>query len=165
MSLITTKDDLTDAVRILLDCRRSSRAVRILTHTVADFQVTAGMTFSRMLAQLMASDTTVTLIFGARRIEEPAKDFLRKLQSMGVNVYWNRRMHAKVILAVSSTGAAALIGSANMTQSAMTWSTEACIRGDPLDEAGRDALTELVRRTLKASSTKGLDDAIGVEAT
>ena len=123
--------------------------VRIYALNVRDVKLASAKLGSRLSRLLASGRCTVTIVYGGTLLKKDkrrAKDkgcrealeFLHRLEGLGARVYWNRKLHAKVLyvedrMPQGGNSTRALISSANFTKSALTWSHELGVAFDHLD--------------------------------
>src|SRR5205809_581750 len=127
--LLDDRGKIVDAIRKVLDAGGRPTVVRILTHDLSALDLD-GTSLLHKLRMLTASGVTVTLVFGARfdRMKLGQREHLKELVQANVKVFHNKRMHAKLILIETAEGGQAILGSANLTPTAMTENYEIAIR-------------------------------------
>src|SRR2546422_4854441 len=140
--LLDERRKIVDAIRKLLDAGARPSVVRILTHDLSALELD-GTSLLHKLRMLTASGVTVTLIFGARfdTMRTNQREHLKELVEANVNVFHNKRMHAKLILIETAEGGQAVLGSANLTPTAMTENHEIAIRSFRMGSNTYDALS------------------------
>lgn len=156
--LLDARTKIAGAIRRLVDPQVRPRTIRILTHTIAPLSL-EGVPLLNKLRMLTAGGVTVTIIFGQKpeRMRPKEKQNLKELVEANVKVYYNRRMHAKLILASTKGGAEFVLGSANLTTSALTYSHEIGVRAFQLERNTYDALMAYVNGMLTLRQTKPVD--------
>ena len=116
------RDEIRDAIRNTLDVRRRAFDVRIMTMNLGDFNLKKDSDpFLRKINLLVNAGVTVTILIGGRekRFSDEERRFLKELSERGVNIFYDYRAHAKLILVNSNQEKLALITSANFTHTAL----------------------------------------------
>jgi phosphatidylserine/phosphatidylglycerophosphate/cardiolipin synthase-like enzyme len=131
--------------------------VRILSPKIRDVDLVGDTVFSLLRRLTRERDVQITLIINPEwMVEEGDKEFLKKLDEIGVKIHSNTNLHAKMILVENMTHKIALIGSANYTKGGTNGNDEASIFLINQDPHVYDKLYEYVTRMLRRINEYGV---------
>lgn len=116
------RDEIRDAIRNTLDVRRRAFDVRIMTMNLRNVNLKKdSASLLSKIKELRRAEVVVTILIGGRekRFSDEERRFLKELSERGVNIFYDYRAHAKLILVNSNQEKLALITSANFTHTAL----------------------------------------------
>lgn len=134
--------------------------VRITSLNVENVQLLDGRKFLDILLDLVRKGITVTILIGAKPKLKHWIKFFEKLESFGVNLFYNWRIHSKMLLLDSSDENAALISSANLTHGGLHFRHEVgvCLKDLPLRKHNK--LGEFFNSVVGSDETRVLRDVV-----
>jgi phosphatidylserine/phosphatidylglycerophosphate/cardiolipin synthase-like enzyme len=117
------RNNLREAVKDILSREKNYWRIRILTLNFSDVELSS-TTLREIIKRHRNKGAKITVVVGSKP-EEKDKDFYEELLDEGVEIFFNDKVHAKVILAEEKSKASALIMSANLTRSGLYYNYEA----------------------------------------
>lgn len=139
------RDQLRQGVYRILSLERDPRRVRLLTLNFSDFELFRGLTLGQIIKRLARKGVKTTVVVGSKpkiggKNYQDLADFYEELLDEGVEIYYNDRVHAKVILAEGGKENSALIMSANLTMTGLSYNYEMGVLLSPLEDGEYESL-------------------------
>jgi len=147
------RSDLRESVGGILSIGKNPWRVRMLTLNFSDFELFKGITLREIIKRLARRGVITTIVVGGKPVKEEDKSFCEELLDEGVEIYFNDRVHAKVILAEGKKENSAIIMSANLTKSGLFYKYEVGVFLSPLNyedyKSLRDYTSDIVGAPIK----------------
>jgi phosphatidylserine/phosphatidylglycerophosphate/cardiolipin synthase-like enzyme len=122
---IVFHDEIRRTVYNLLSVGKGFRRVRVLTLNMAEAYLQDGLTLSRMISRLCATNARVVVVLGDRP-DKKDLPFFKRLSDWGVRIFYSKKLHAKVMISEArEKKTELLITSANFTTTGLHYNYEA----------------------------------------
>jgi len=134
------RNELRESLGEILSLEKHPWRVRMLTLNFSDFELFRGITLREIIKRLARRGVITTIVVGSKPSKKDTTSyeeqirFYEELLDEGVEIYYNDKVHAKVILAEGKTENSALIMSANLTKSGLFYNYEAGVFLSPLKD-------------------------------
>jgi len=118
-------NEIRSVITNILNSKTIPNRIRIISYSLENVKISDGLKLEDLLSKLAMRGATISIVIG----QMPAKKVKRvlvNLNKMGINVYYNRRAHAKIIL-VEGIENYAIIMTANVTHGGLYYNYEAGI--------------------------------------
>ena len=118
------QDELRKSIVQILGGKKNFWRVRIFTQNFSNAKLNGRLTLKEIIKSLKSLGAIVTVVVGSKPRENDI-EFYEELLDEGVQIYYNDKVHAKLILAEAKDGKnVALVMSANLTNTGLRYKYE-----------------------------------------
>ena len=162
ISFLTETDiasDIACAIDAILDISGLNR-VRITSLYIENVELTNGNKLLDRLLELVKKGTEVTILIGRRPNLSHWIRFFEELETFGVNLYYNRRIHSKMLLLDCRDEKVVLMSSANYTHGGLHYKHEVGVCLKDLSLGKYNKLGEFFNYVLGSEETQVLRNVV-----
>jgi phosphatidylserine/phosphatidylglycerophosphate/cardiolipin synthase-like enzyme len=136
------------------------KKIRVSSLYVENVELKEGRKFLDELLGIAKKDIEVTIIIGQKPSKGHWRRFFEELYEHGIKLYYNYRVHSKMILLYGEKTNLAFIGSSNFTHGGLALRYEASVFLKGLDDEKFYKLENHFNKVIGAEDTRVLKDVV-----
>jgi len=117
-------DEIRGTINYIFSLEKELKRIRLISYALENVRVIGDTILEEFLYKLALKGVMISVVIGQMPAKE-VKKVLLKLRRFGINIYYNRRAHAKIILVEGKGKNYAIIMSANITHGGLYYNYEA----------------------------------------
>ena len=156
---LLVESDIACAIDSILKISNLNR-VRITSLYIENVELTNGNKLLDRLLELVKKGTDVTILIGQKPKRSHWRRFFEELEKFGVNLYYNWRIHSKMLLLDCLTEKVALLSSANYTHGGLRFKHEVGVCLKDLTLSKYNKLGDFFNNVVGSEETRVLKDVV-----